>query len=321
MNYLFGPVKSRRLGLSQGIDLIPAKICNFNCIYCEVGATTLLTCERKEYVPTAAVLAEIDELLSLDPELRRLDVFTITGSGEPTLHSGIGRVIRYLKGQTDKPVAVLTNGSLLYLDEVRADLLAADIVIPSLDAARPASYRKINRPASCVELEEIIEGLSIFSREFAGEFWLEVLLVSGVNDWPEDIVALQQAISRIKPARIQLNSVARPPLEKFAVPLSRERMSEIAGLLAENFIGPVDILVEKEEDRSRQKTDLPGRSAGPEAILEMLQRRPCTAAEISETLQLDPEALGRILAELERTGRIARKNHNGRGFFLAKDLV
>ena len=148
MKHLFGPVNSRRLGLSQGIDLLPPKICNFNCIYCEVGPTTLLTCDRKEYVPTAEIIAEIETLLTDKRAVKKIDYFTITATGEPTLHTGIGAVIRFIKDNSDKPVAVLTNGSLLHIKEVRDDLMAADLIIPSLDAALPESYRKINRAAT-----------------------------------------------------------------------------------------------------------------------------------------------------------------------------
>jgi len=151
MKYLFGPVNSRRLGLSLGIDIMPPKVCNYNCIYCEVGATTRLTCERREYVDTAEVLAELEDFILHREADRPPDVYTVTGSGEPTLHSSIGRIIRFLKAKTTRPVAVLTNGSLFHLAEVREALTVADIVVTSLDAARPESFRKVNRPARCVD--------------------------------------------------------------------------------------------------------------------------------------------------------------------------
>lgn len=306
MKYLFGPVNSRRLGISQGIDLVPPKICNFNCIYCEIGATTTLTCERREYVPLPELFAEIDELLGDREQLDRLDVFTITASGEPTLHSGIGKVIRHIKERTGKPVVVLTNGSLLFLPEVRRDLLEADIVIPSLDAARETSYRRINRPAGCTPLARVIEGLIAFRQEFSGRLWLEILLAKGINDSPEDIAALVETAQAIKPDKVQLNTVARPPLESFALPLDRREMEAAAA----RFTVPVEILVDF-TTRSREKF----RTLSHEEIIEMLKRRPCTAQDVSEALNLEPEATATLLHQLAASGRIIQTSHHGKRYY------
>jgi len=306
MKYVFGPVNSRRLGISQGIDLVPPKICNFNCIYCEIGATTTHTCTRKEYIPLSELLAEIDTVLADHELLGHLDVFTITASGEPTLHSGIGKVIRYIKEKSDKPVVVLTNGSLLYLPEVRHDLLAADIVIPSLDAAREESYRRINRPAACSPLAELIEGLITFRKEFPGKFWLEILLASKINDSPEDIAALVAAVQEIKPDKVQLNTVARPPLENFAKPLSRAELEGVASQIP----GPVEILVDF-STREREKF----RNLSEDEIIEMLKRRPCTSNDVSEALNLDPDTTQIILHQLAADGRIIETKHHDKRYY------
>lgn len=306
MKYLFGPVNSRRLGISQGIDLVPPKICNYNCIYCEVGATSSLTCERKEYIPLADLLAEIDQLLADQELLDHLEVFTITGTGEPTLHSGIGKVIRYIKEKTGKPVAVLTNGSLLHLAEVREDLMAADIVIPSLDAAREESYRRINRPASCAPLNELITGLAAFRQAFHGKFWLEILLVQNINDSPEDLAALKEAVHSIQPDKVQLNTVARPPLESFAKPLTQEALLAAA----QQFDVPVEILVDF-TTRSREKFRIVSQSE----ILEMLKRRPCTAKDVSEALNFDPKITETQLNQMAHEGQITVKSHHGRQYY------
>lgn len=306
MKYLFGPVNSRRLGLSMGIDLLTTKTCNFDCIYCEVGGTTIHTCERKEYTPTAEILAEIDELLSNEDLAKPIDVYTITAMGEPTLHTGIGEIIRHIKEKTGKPVAVLTNGGLLHRHDVRQELQAADIVIPSLDSARAASFRKIDRPAQCVDLEEIIAGLALFCREFSGQVWLEVMLVKNINDQPRDIEALQQAIRRINPDRVQLNTVVRPPLESFAAPLSPEDLTHLAGQLP----GKVEIIAsfaKREHDSWRS----------PESaeILEMLQRRPCTASDISEALNFEPSQTKRLMEELADQGQVLKMLHQGKTYY------
>ncbi len=323
MKHLFGPVNSRRLGRSQGIDLLPPKTCNFNCIYCEINKAPQLSCDRGEHVPTGTILEEIDRLLEDTARVRDLDVFTITASGEPTLHSGIGRIIRHIKEKTDKPVAILTNGSQLYLEEVRQDLMAADIVIPSLDSAKLESFRRVNRPAKCTPgLETIIRGIADFSREFTGEIWLEILLVENVNDSTEDIAALKEAIKRIRPTRVQLNTVARPPYESFAHPLSDARMLAIKGEIAKNYEGPVDILAgggigsRSEAGKGREGTGTPESSTENEgAIMEMLCRRPGTVADIAAALNLEPARAADILADMEKRGSLAVAVHGGKKYF------
>ncbi|MEW6501492.1 MAG: radical SAM protein [Thermodesulfobacteriota bacterium] len=306
MKHIFGPVNSRRLGLSLGIDLLPPKICNFNCIYCEIGPTTEFTCERKEYVPTATILGEIDAFLADSAAVARLDVFTITASGEPTLHTGIGAIIRHLKDRSAKPVAVLTNGSLLHDPAVRADLLAADIVIPSLDAAREASYRTINRPAACAPLDLVIDGLVRFRKEFRGEYWLEILLAKGVNDNPEDLAALGETVARINPTKVQLNTVARPPLESFARPLSGEELRAAARY----FTVPVEILVDFTV-REREKFQ----PADGSAILAMLRRRPCTAADVAEALNLETARAEQVLEQLVAEGQLTKTAHHHKEYY------
>ncbi len=306
MKYLFGPVNSRRLGLSLGIDLVPAKICNFNCIYCEVGPTTVFTCDRKEYTPTADIIEEIDNFLATVNPSRPVDVFTITGSGEPTLHTGLTEIIRHLKDKTGKPVAVLTNGSLLHLKEVREALRDADIVIPSLDAAREESFRKINRPSQCARLKEIIDGLSLFCAEFKGKLWLEILLAKDINDSPEDITALQEALGRIKPAKIQLNTVVRPPLESFARALTEKELNDIGCQLP----GKVEIIA---DFHKRERTDV--QPAKKTELLEMLKRRPCTEADICEALNLDDKSTAKLIHLLKKSGEIIQTVHQGKNYY------
>lgn len=306
MKHIFGPVNSRRLGLSLGIDLLPPKICNFNCIYCEIGPTTEFTCERKEYVPTAGIIAEIDHFLADREAAARLDVCTITASGEPTLHTGIGAVIAHLKARTTKPVAVLTNGALLHDPEVRRDLLAADIVIPSLDAAREQSYRKINRPAACAPLGLVIDGLIRFRQEFRGQYWLEILLAKGINDSPDDLAALRDTVARINPTKVQLNSVARPPLESFALPLSRPELVAAA----RQFTVPVEILVDF-TTREREKFQ----PADESAILAILRRRPCTAADVAEALNLETTPAENALEHLVAQGQLVKTSHRHKEYY------
>jgi wyosine [tRNA(Phe)-imidazoG37] synthetase (radical SAM superfamily) len=312
MKHLFGPVNSRRLGLSLGVDLVPAKICNYDCIYCEVGVTTGLTVKRREYTPTSEIIAELDEFFAgLNEESAGWpDFVTLTSSGEPTLHIGIGEVIRYVKRQLDIPVAVLTNGALLNDPQVRIDLLAADVVVPSLDAARSATFAAINRPApECADPEEIIAGLVDFAEEFGGEIWLEILLVAGINDSEEDIDALVAAVDRISPDRVQLNTVLRPPAEAWAQPLSEKRMKEIAARFK-------NCRVEIIADFSGRAAKRPERPERME-ILEMLKRRPCTKIDICEATGLAGEDVDRLLNELDSSSLIRETMHDGRKYYQA----
>lgn len=317
MKYLFGPVYSRRLGHSLGIDLLPPKICTLNCVYCEVGPTTDLTCERKEYVPTEDILREIDQLLEQGAAGRPIDVFTLTAMGEPTLHSGIGKIIAHLKGKTEKPVAVLTNGTLFFDPAVRAELSGADIVIPSLDSARQESFERVNQPASAVNLEQVIEGLALFSREFRGQIWLEILLVRDMNDSLEDLAALQQAVRKIHPARIQLNTVARPPMDGRARPVTREVMEQAAVMLAEGYDGRVEILVDFQAiEKKRDGKGMRVQETLVEEIAALLQRRPCPIEEIDKALHVQDLDLTRECVQtLVGAGRIEKIVHNKKEFY------
>jgi len=175
--YIFGPVPSRRLGRSLGVDLVPAKVCSFDCIYCQAGHTTRKTIERAEYVPGADVIAELGDWLAGGAA----DFITFSGNGEPTLHSRIGEIIGWLKAHAGTPVAVITNGSLLWRPDAQEDVARADVVVPSLDTADPATFKRLNRPEPSLEVETIIEGLVTFTRDFAGEVWLEHFIVPGIS--------------------------------------------------------------------------------------------------------------------------------------------
>lgn len=309
MKYLFGPVNSRRLGLSLGVDLVPAKICSFDCIYCEIGPTTALTMRRGEYAPTAAVIAELEEYFTGLESGRGVvpRVVTLTASGEPTLHSGIGRIISYLKGRTELPVVVLTNGSLFTDPQVRLDLMGADIVAPSLDSARPESYALVNRPSPhCPGPAELIEGLAAFTEEFGGEVWLEILLVEGVNDSEADIAALVLAVARIRPDRIQLSTVVRPPAVPSARPLSATRLREIAGRFGEI---PVEVVA------GFTGPEGSGGVSTSEEIWEMLKRRPCTVEDIGQALGLTEAAVSQSICDLAEAGRIRETVYDGRKYY------
>ena len=229
--HLYGPVPSRRLGWSLGIDLVPHKICAYDCIYCQIGKTTEKTLLRKEYVPTREILEEVRTFLEEDHP--PVDHLSLGGSGEPTLHSEIRSIIKGIQQITVLPIAVITNGSLLYEREVREDLLRADVVLPSLNAVSPEVFEKINRPAMGFSIERVVEGLIEFRKVYQGQIWLEILFCRGVNDTESELLRMREAIRQIRPDQIHLNTVVRPPSEKWVTPLAPEEMEKIRAFFGE----------------------------------------------------------------------------------------
>ncbi|MCX8118153.1 MAG: radical SAM protein [Desulfobacterota bacterium] len=294
--YLYGPVPSRRLGRSLGIDLVPHKVCTYDCIYCQVGRTTLKSLTRKAYVPVQEVLEEIDRFLRQGPTA--LDHLSLSGSGEPTLHAEIGQLIAGVKALTPIPVAVLTNGSLLYLEEVREDLREADVVLPSLDAASPEVFERINRPAEGISVEQVIEGLIRFRKVYPNQLWLELLFCHGVNDHPAELSRMKEAVERIEPDQIHLNTVVRPPAERWARPLSPAEMERIR-----DFFGGRAVVI---SEFDRHPLTMPERKV-EEEILAILRRRPLSIEDLSRGMGMDREELERFLGPLLRDGKIELK--------------
>ena len=302
MAHLFGPVPSRRLGRSLGVDLIPPKTCPYNCIYCEVGPTTCRSQERFSY-QTEAIIEELAAYLKA-PGVRP-DVITLAGSGEPTLNQGLGRIIREIKAMSRIPVAVLTNGALLYLPEVRRELAAADIVLPSLDAAREETYRVINRPLPELSLESLLEGLMSFRREYRGQIWLEVMLLRGLNDTEAELTLLRRALEKIAPDKIQLNTAVRPVVEVAARPLNQAEMEAAAATLG----GPVSVIA------SFNRPDVDGSPRQDDDFVEMLSRRPMTAPDLAQALGLPLTQVVARLKRLQDSGRISHDRYHDEEFY------
>jgi len=293
--HLFGPVPSRRLGMSLGVDLIPHKICSLNCVYCECGATTSLTHERKEYVPVDEVYSELSDFFKNNPDP---DYLTFSGAGEPTLNSHIGEVIAFLKElRPEIPVAVLTNGTLFGDPLVRKELMLADLVLPSLDAATDLALRRINRPRRELKASGYIKGLIEFSREFKGEIWLEILILPGYNDGEENLKALKEAIRKINPDRIQLNTLDRPGTVEGLLPARISQLQEIASFFD---LDKVEIIAPPEE-RNQVKSY---RTDVESAILETIARRPCTLADLEKILGLHINEINKYLGVLEEAGKL-----------------
>jgi len=234
--HLFGPIASRRLGISLGVDLVPYKTCSLDCIYCECGKTTHLTNQRAIFAPTQTVTTELQTYLSQSPQL---DVVTFSGAGEPTLASNIGEVIAFLK--TNFPsyqVAVITNGTLLNDLMLQDALLHADIVIPSLDSATPDGFQKINLPCRTISIENVIDGIISFRKRYAGRLLLEIFIIPGINDTNEELLILKKTAERINPNEIQLNALDRPGTQKNIPIPSFEKLNEIA-----TFFSPLNVKI------------------------------------------------------------------------------
>ncbi len=305
--FIFGPVPSRRLGLSLGINIIPFKTCSYNCIYCEVGKTTNLTIERRRFFDPEEIKGEFSRTIDA---VGRVDFVTFSGSGEPTLNTDIGELIRYVKSYRDSyRVAVLTNGSLMYRKDVRDDLADADVVIPSLDAAREDSFRRVNMPHRDLEIDRIIEGMAEFRRNFKAEMWLEVLFVDGVNDSVDDLDALVKAIEKISPSRVQIGTVDRPPAYTHARKVPDERMMDIY-LYMSSRLGKID-LIGSFDKRNRAFNEDVERS-----IIKMINIRPCSEEELMEIFDIDGERLKAILSELFETQRAFVKEFGGKKFIV-----
>jgi wyosine [tRNA(Phe)-imidazoG37] synthetase (radical SAM superfamily) len=244
VKYVFGPVPSRRLGKSLGIDPIPLKTCNWNCVYCQLGRTRPLTSERRDYNPREDILAELQQALAAHSP-GEIDWITFVGSGEPTLHKGLGWLIRQVRTVTDLPVAVITNGALLRLPEVRTDLVAADAVLPTLDAGNSRLYRKINRPWPKLTFGAHVQGLAAFRQVYAGQLWIEVMLLKGLNDTEEALQEIAAALREISPDQVHLLLPERPPAESWVQPADEaglQRAKSILGQVAHVLhpdIGPV----------------------------------------------------------------------------------
>ncbi|MDO4589667.1 MAG: radical SAM protein [Fusobacterium sp.] len=291
MQYVFGPVPSRRLGKSLGISPIPRKTCNYSCIYCQLGRTDKMTNERKEFFLLKNIINEFKNYLK---ENFDFDVVTIVGEGEPTLYSKLGDLIKEIKKITDKPVAVITNGALLNSKEVRSELMNADIVLPSLDAYNEEISKKIDRPLGTIHFQDELNGLIQFSNEYKGQLFLEIMLVSNINCDPKSIEAFKQILKKIKYDRVYINTPVRPPAESFVKTISKAEMR-----YAVEELGGISIdMLSSGEFFSEIKDSY-------EAILNIIRRHPMNQFEVESFLNSRKDKLDYdIFKKLENDEKI-----------------
>ena len=304
--YLFGPVPSRRLGRSLGVDLTPFKTCSLDCVFCQLGRTTEKTVTRREYVPTDMVLSELEDWLNKDG---RADYITLSGSGEPTLHSRFGEVLEFICSKSKIPAVLLTNGTTLHLQEVRDAASLADVVKVSLSAWDQTSYGRVNRPHPQLRFERLIEGQKAFRVRFKGQLWMEVFLIGGMNSIPADVQKIAAFAEEIGPDRINLNTAVRPPAEDFATALSMERMEGLIHL----FHPTADIIAEFKAKHGDHM------QANRGTIFSMLQRRPCTADQIADIFGMHLNEVSKYLGDLIRTDQIRTERKNTTIYYAAEN--
>jgi wyosine [tRNA(Phe)-imidazoG37] synthetase (radical SAM superfamily) len=308
MKHVFGPVPSRRLGRSLGIDPIPLKTCNWNCVYCQLGRTTPLTNQRREYYARDAIVQQVKAALNGHGR-EEIDWVTFVGSGEPTLHAGLGWMIRQVKTLSSIPTAVITNGSLLYLPEVREDLCAADAVLPSVDAGTETIYHTVNRPHPHLSFSSLVEGLAAFRQIYTGKLWVEVMLVKGLNDSEEALRDLAAVLRRIAPDAVHLSLPIRPPAESWVQPADEEALMRATAILGRtaSLIHPVE-----------GEFDLSGYESILEAVIAIVTRHPMREEDLVRTLnRWAPSRVTEALRELAASGRAQVISRFGHHFWTA----
>jgi wyosine [tRNA(Phe)-imidazoG37] synthetase (radical SAM superfamily) len=302
-HHIFGPVPSRRLGISLGVDLMPHKTCSLDCVYCECGKTTNLTITPDEYTPIDRIRHELNSFLASNP---RLDYITFSGSGEPTLHNGIGEIIEYIKSDfPDYKVALLTNSTLFHLSEIRKRILDADIIIASLDAVSEKIFRAINRPHTGLDNKAIVEGIIALKKEYLNEFWIEVFIVPGFNDNLDEISLIQNFVDRIKPSQVHLNTLDRPGTEKWVEPASKNVLKKIHACMHN-----VQIIQHIDYSASAKKPSVDMLKF----ILTTLKRRPCTIEDLSKSTGANSEKVHQYLDILLKNGEV-KSEKMPRGIF------
>lgn len=308
MNHVFGPVPSRRLGQSLGIDPVPLKTCNWNCVYCQLGRSRPLVNHRKDYFPPDQIVKEVDLALK-SHEPGEIDWITFVGSGETALHASIGWMIRQVKSLSDLPVAVITNGSLLYLEEVRRELLTADAVLPSLDAGNPNLYKKINRPHPAVTFQRLVDGLVAFRREYQGKLWVEVMLVHDLNDTEHALREIAAIMQAIQPNEVHILQPTRPPAEPWVQPPDEEGLLRARAILGDiaNIIHP-----------ATGSFDLSSEENLVDAVIGIITRHPMREEELLNTLEFwSPGEVVQTLSDLKNSGRARTLERYGVRFWAA----
>lgn len=306
--HLFGPVVSRRLGLSLGVDVVAYKYCSLNCVYCEVSKTTHLTLKRRSFFRVEEITAELDDFLASGIEL---DYITFSGAGEPTLYSDLGELIAYIKKKYPQyKLTLITNSTLLKNPQVRSEILPCDLILPSLDAASEECFEQINRPHNKLTAQDLINGLMELRKEYKGQIWLEIFIVPGINDHLEEIELLKAAVEKIKPDKVQLNSLDRPGVEEWVEPAIYLALEEIRAILQEGLQTPVEIIAKSHQEDliTQSEQDLLNE------LEPLLKSDEYTKEELAKELQIHVNEISKLLQGFAAEDKI-EAHHKKEGIY------
>ncbi|BAX81330.1 radical SAM protein [Labilibaculum antarcticum] len=308
--YLFGPVPSRRLGVSLGVDLVPKKVCSIDCVYCEVGKTTKLSVTREDYISSDKIKTELEHYFKNNPQP---DYITITASGEPTLNSNLGEIIRFVKQtKPEVSVALITNGTLLHDSKVREAIKDVDLVLPSLDAGTEEAFRRINRPHKDLDFKQYIQGLIDFGKEFTGKIWLEVFILPGYNDSEKELSELKKLILKIRHDSVQLNTLDRPGTIANLRGATQDELQQVIDFWK---LDHVEIIAKAKQGNNEQGS----RKDTENAILETVSRRPCTLEDLTTILGMCDYEVSKCLDALVEKNLIETIEQERGVFYQSKE--
>jgi len=319
MGVIYGPVPSRRLGMSLGVDPIPWLTCTFDCIYCQLGRKRYKVSSPEEveepFPAPDEIAAEIEEALA---KHAHIDYITFSGSGEPTLNPGLGEAVEMIRRFTDIPIALITNSSLLTRSDLFAAAVSFDLALPSLDAGDQGTFVRINRPAYGFDIDEIAGAIKRLARRIP--VWLEVMLVQseryGSNADDDAISGIIEKVRAIKPAEVDLNTPVRPP-EEPVDPISEERLNRIRARMEAALPGISIVVVPK---RTESRSKLIREDEIEAEIVRILAVRPCTTVDLSDSLGINPAEVGKYLARLAEGGKLERRVQGGRNYYAVKGV-
>ena len=310
MQYVYGPMLSRRLGQSLGVDLIPLKTCNWNCVYCQLGRTVPLSNERKDFFPPEDILKEVKTAFKTYKSFQ-IDWIAIVGSGEPLLCKSIGWLIQQFRMMTKIPIAVITGGSLFYRPEARHDVALADAVLPTLNAGSPELYKRISRPHPEITFEKYVEGLVKLGEEYRGHLWPEVMLIKGLNDTEDALQDIACVLQRIRCDEIHINLPVRPPAESWVQPSDEEGLIRAMVILGDkaHVIRPVN------ENTVRHNYE-----TWTDTVTSIVSRHPLREEEVTNMLShFTSRKSDTILDEIKSSGNVQIIERYGRRFWCAAD--